>query len=169
MLSLLSRTIPIHVFSLTGLSDTFDHLDHLDRLQYLSVIPETSPTAQVSHTLIICFPVLRAVLQPSPLSASASTLTFLHTVSSQPAPDATSSAHPTSANSTVGGASGGITPGGILAAVVCIAGIVYALLYFRVGSIHTLFCNAVLRYYQRKSRRVDTSILGVISKRCSLS
>src|SRR5712692_5360377 len=48
-----------------------------------SVIPETSPTVQVSHTLLICFPVLPALLQTSPSSASASTLTFLHTVSSQ--------------------------------------------------------------------------------------
>src|SRR5260370_15258354 len=48
-----------------------------------SVIPETSPTAQVSHTLLICFPILPALLQTSPSSPSASTLTFLHTVSSQ--------------------------------------------------------------------------------------
>src|SRR5258708_19124748 len=48
-----------------------------------SVIPETSPTAQVSHTLLICFPILPALLQTSPSSASAFTLTFLHTVSSQ--------------------------------------------------------------------------------------
>jgi hypothetical protein len=142
--SLLSRTaahIPTDIFSLTGLSDTFDHLDHLDRLHYLSAIPETSPTAQVSHTLVICFPVLRAILQPLPSSALASTLTFPHTVSIQPAPDATSSAHSSSTNSSVGGVSGGIITGGIPAAVVCIVVIVSALLYSWVGSIYTLFCT----------------------------
>ena len=36
-----------------------------------------------------------------------------------------------------------ITAGGILTAVVCIAGIVFALLYFQVSSIHTLFCNSM--------------------------
>jgi hypothetical protein len=119
-----------------------------------SVIPETSPTAQVSHTLLISLPVLRASLQPSPSSASASTLPFLHTVSSQPAPDATSSARPSSTNSAVGGASGGIIVGGILAAVVCIAGIVFALLYFLVRSIYTLFRNTMSYHIIRGSLAV---------------
>jgi len=117
-----------------------------------SIIPETSPTAQVSHTLLICFPVLRTLLQPSRSPASASARTFFHTVSSQPAPDTTSSACPSSTDSAVGGASGGIIAGGILAAVVCTVGIVFALLYFLVDSVYTLFCNTMSHDIIRKSR-----------------
>jgi hypothetical protein len=119
----------------------------------VSVIPETSPTAQVSHTLLICFPVLRAHFQPLPSSASPSTLTFLHTLSSQPAPDATSSARPSSTNSAVGGASGSIIAG-ILAAVVCTAGIVFALLYFLVRSIYIPFCHTISYHIIRGSLAV---------------
>ncbi len=162
VLSLLSRTavhFPTDIFSLTGLSDTFDHLNHLDCLHYLSVILETSPTLQVSHTLVICFPILRALLQPSPLSALASTLTFLHTVSSQPAPNATSSACPSSANSTVCGVCQHYCWWYSHCCRLYCGYYVCPPLFSGWFHTHPFLQFYVLQYYQRKSCHVDTSIL----------
>jgi hypothetical protein len=81
-------------------------------------------------------------------------------VSSQPAVNGTSSAHPSSTNSAVGGASGGIIAGGILAAIVGSAGILFAVLYFLVGSVYSFLHHYFLQCYQRKSRRNEDEALA---------
>ncbi|KAF8498492.1 hypothetical protein F5888DRAFT_1802691 [Russula emetica] len=96
-----------------------------------SSTPSTTQTTSTtpSSSSVISTPLTTAQPSPSPSPSSASTLTFF-TVSSEPAVSGTSSARPSSTNSAVGGASTGIIAGGILAAIVAIAGIVFAILYF---------------------------------------
>src|SRR5258708_18940485 len=106
-----------------GLSDSFHHLD---RLQYFVRYPGDDSYSTSEPYLAYLFPHLTSSL------ADFALLCFriyphLPSHGIQPAPDATSSAHPSSTNSTVGGASGGIIAGGILAAVICTPSIVFTI------------------------------------------